>query len=75
MDGEQRSAIFDVAFVTFGLVFGNAHADERSGDSAYGSADTETGERANDGTSGDERPDAGNRERTETRRAGQAFRR
>ena len=53
---------FDVAFVALGLILRDSHADKGS----YDATDCATGERAHDGASGDERPDAWDGESADT---------
>ena len=62
VDGEERSAVLDAAFIALRFVLGNAHADKGSDDSAYRAAYAESGECAHDWAGGDERADAGDGE-------------
>src|ERR1700722_19486080 len=59
MNREKGSAVLDCTLVTFRFVFRNAKADKRADNSAYCSADPETGESSHDWTCGDKWADTG----------------
>src|SRR5579872_3944426 len=67
MHGEQDPAFFNPAFVALGFVFGNAHADEGSRNAADGAAYAHSSESSDDWAGCNERADAGNCQRTNTR--------
>ena len=53
MDGEQNPTIFHAVFVTFRFVLGNSHSDQGSGDTAYRTSYTNSGQRRNVRESGE----------------------
>src|SRR5689334_18131939 len=55
MDGDEDVAFLNLAFVTFGFEFWNAHADERPGEAAGGSADSGSAQGGHDRTGCDKR--------------------
>jgi len=63
---EQDAAVLDPAFIPLRFVLGYAHSDERTGQSANGSADTGAREGGHDRSGSDERPKTGDRERPDT---------
>src|SRR6266851_2261507 len=70
--GEKDSSLFDSAFVAFCFILGNAHANQGSSYAADYSAGAGTSERGHDWTSGNQRADSGNRQRTDSGQPPQA---
>src|SRR5712671_4112632 len=70
--GEKESSFFDPAFVTLGFEFWNAHTDQGSRNPADHSTRAGAGERSHDRTSGDQRPDSRNCERTNSSQPSQS---
>src|SRR5690242_12595493 len=52
-----------MAFVTFGLVLGNSHPDQRSSDATNRASNPQTGQRADNGAGCDQRTNAWNGQR------------
>src|SRR6185369_10122455 len=59
---KKDAAALDPAFVSFGFIFRNAHADQRADDAAYRAADAHTRKGRNNWTCGNKGTDAGDRE-------------
>src|SRR5215472_13498322 len=62
MHRRQDATALDQPLVTFGLVLGDAHADQRSDQTADHRPSPNAGERGHDGSSRDERSEAWNGE-------------
>src|ERR1019366_9092575 len=62
MRGHENTAIFHAAFIAFGFIFRDSHANERPNEASRGRADTHSGERTHNRACRDERPEARNRE-------------
>src|SRR6185369_4537887 len=65
MDREQHAAVLDATLVPLGFVLGNSHADERTNQPAYRSADPNACERGHDRTGSDEWSQSGDGECTD----------
>src|ERR1700722_1223943 len=59
VDGEQNATVFYAAFVAFGFVLGNAHADQGSGQAADCASDPDACQCGHDRSGGNEWPEAG----------------
>jgi hypothetical protein len=53
VDGKQNSAILDSAFISFGFIFWNSHADQSARNSANRASYARSGERSHDWTGSD----------------------
>ncbi len=62
MDRQQDSSLLNAPFVSFGLVLGNSHANQRSCDPAHRPADTDARQSGHHGPGGDERTKPRNRQ-------------
>src|SRR4029079_4815946 len=62
MDREQHAAVLDATLVPLGFVLGKSHADERTNQPAYRSADPNACERGHDRTGSDEWSQSGDGE-------------
>jgi hypothetical protein len=58
VDGKQNSAILDSAFISFGFIFWNSHADQSARYSANRASYARSGERSHDWTGGEKGSDA-----------------
>jgi hypothetical protein len=66
MDGQENSALFESALVTFRFIFGNAHANEGSRDAAHCAAHSGSSQSGHDRASRDKRPNAGDCQRADS---------
>ena len=53
----ESASVLHVPFVAFGLIFWDAHADQRANKSAHGAADTKACQPSHDGTRSDQGSD------------------
>ena len=71
VDRNQDVAVFDLSFVLLGFVFRDPESNQRSGQSANGSACSRAAQRRQDRTSRDQRSYTGNRERPDSHQPAQ----
>src|SRR5262245_23725978 len=64
MDGDQVATLADTSRVALGFDFRNASADETSNETACGTHGASAGQRCHDRPSGNQRADAGDRQRS-----------
>src|SRR5580700_4538533 len=67
MDRQENSAILDAAFVSLGFVLRDSHADQSTRKPTHRSADSGASKGRHDRPSGYERPQARNRQSTDTK--------
>jgi hypothetical protein len=63
VSGEKYASLLDPAFIAFGFIFGNAHADEGTDEAAHPAAEAEASQGPHDRAGGDERSYARNCQR------------
>lgn len=71
VDGDQDVAALDLAFVTLGFKFRDAHSDERARNAAHRAAEGRAAEGRHDRAGRNERAHAGNRQRANARQPAQ----
>jgi len=65
MNGKKNTSLFQTSFVTLGLVFRNAHTDQRTSNSANGSSNSQPRQTCHDRACGYERAKSWDRQQAD----------